>query len=165
MKRPCTNLQYIFRILNISRHMYSSSGDSSSLMDGSLWNYIDILYLLRSASVPPTSSAHTLISEECLLLSPSSQASSEFVSKSERIMLNDTHNHTPGRRTRSSAACSSTSSRSSFSSSTGSAPGSASDYSPTPLSSRRRLLEQESKAEYSLTSPPGKILFELKKDL
>ena len=61
----------------------------------------------RVSSVPITSSVPTLISEEIVLLLPSSQPSSVFVSKSERIILEGIHNNTNGTRTPSSVKASS----------------------------------------------------------
>ena len=150
--------------------MNSSSGDySSSLMTGTVVSYVntiscymrDIYSFFLSASSSPSSAP----TEDNISLLSSSEASSRCFSKSERTISNDTPNHSPCRRTPSCAKHSPSSTGSSCPSSTGSATGSASDHSPMLHSSRRRLFGQEIKAENSLKSPPGKILFEQKKDL
>ena len=164
----------MFRILYFPPHLNSSSGDSSSLVDGGLLSYISTTFyslkdLLCSAVQPfsasTSSSPPTHISEESMSLLPSSETSSQSVSKSEWIILKDTHDHTPGMSNRSSAKSLSTCTGSLLSSSTGSATGPASDFSPILRSSRGRIFGQEIKAENSLKSPPEITVFEQKKDL
>jgi hypothetical protein len=144
-------------------------------MDGGLMTYIsstcyslkEFLYsAVRASSVSVNSSAPTLISEEIISLLPLSQPSLQVVSKSERIILEDTHNHKPGLRTRSSVKSSSSSTGSSAGSGTGSfssSTGSGTDSSPLLHSSRRRLFGPEIKMENSLKSPPRKLSLSRKK--